>query len=386
MAPLPFVFTINDPENLFGAFPDLPAALPAVVQNLSDRFDGLGSLEVEVIPSDVILATGRATAVVGRGSVGGLVVVDTGAASEAFTGIDPNGPTPDIQIFLNPAGTGVAPERRVEALIATLEHETLHALGFSGYRNTSGPDFGQFSGPTRTVFDSLTSFGSGGDPSVVYFTGPNAEALYGGPVPLTSVGPSERLSGSNYYHVGNPSGPGDTLTGDLMYPLLSPDDLNQRPEPLDLAILADLGWLVRSTPAPAPAPTPTSIPAPKPQPIGTPSANSQPIGTPPRVTKIVNVGHSKRGVTSISIAFDQALVADSAVNPSLYGALGGVTKRMNPAFGKRLSIRGVSYDKDTQSVTITLTKPYKGAVRFAVRAGVVAVNGTSSGDSSWVVN
>ena len=65
----------------------------------------------------------------------------------------------------------------------------------------------------------MTQFGAGGNANVLYFVGPRAEAVYGGPVPLTSVGPSAFLSDENFNHVGNPQGlPGsrtNKLTGEL---------------------------------------------------------------------------------------------------------------------------------------------------------------------------
>jgi hypothetical protein len=257
LAPLPFTFTLNDPANQFASFPALSAALPAAMQNLSDLFDGRGSLEVEVSPLvQANRGSGGAAVTIAVGSDGGRTILEPGTLTEARTGVDPNGRTPDIRITLDPVAylpvvaTGA---QGVGNLTFILEHEALHALGMDGFRDVSGPDYGQFSGPWASVFDALTSFGAGGDPSVLYFTGPKAEALYGGPVPLTSLGPADE-TGENFYHVGNPGGrAGDTLLGDLMNGV---EFSNEPPSPLDLAILSDLGWHARSTPTRTPQPNP----------------------------------------------------------------------------------------------------------------------------------
>src|SRR5262249_20169375 len=121
--------------------------------------------------------------------------------------------------WFDPSGaarTAAVPPGKIDFISAAM-HETLHALGFQGYRTIDGPGCGGFAQPLRSTFDALTAFGTGGGPGVLSFVGPGAIARYGGPVPLTSVGPGHPLSTQNFYHVGNPPGrPGAGLLPDLM--------------------------------------------------------------------------------------------------------------------------------------------------------------------------
>ena len=77
----------------------------------------------------------------------------------------------------------------------------------------------------KTPFDTYITL-QGGNP---YFTGPNAEAVYGGPVPLA---PASAGKGSAYFHVDVPN--------DLMATSLSSGEV-RTVSSLDLAILKDIG-------------------------------------------------------------------------------------------------------------------------------------------------
>jgi len=97
------------------------------------------------------------------------------------------------------------------------------------------------------------------------------------------------------------------------------------------------------------------------------------------VTGIAGVVQSKKGLTSITIAFDETLNPGSAENMGFYSdVLGAVKKHRKTVYTKGVPIRGVTYDGIAQTVTITLAKPYKGAVQVMVLAGIVGTNGTSS--------
>ena len=75
---------------------------------------------------------------------------------------------------------------------------------------------------------------------------------------------------------------------------------------------------------------------------------------------------SKKGLTSITIAFDATLNPGSAVNRGFYSVLGAVKKHRKTVYTKGVPLRGVSYNGNAQTVTITLAKPYKGAVQVKV--------------------
>jgi hypothetical protein len=254
---IPFRFTLDDPQHQFDAFPALRGSLDAAGQILSRSLEGRGSLEVRVRPDNSIpRSEGGAVAVtlVGRGP--GFDVLENGPVTEARTGVDPNGAAPDIDLAFNardylpttwfdPSGaarTAAVPPGKIDFISAAM-HETLHALGFQGYRTIDGPGYGGFPQPLRSTFDALTAFGAGGDPGVLYFVGPSAVARYGGPVPLTSVGPGHPLSTQNFFHVGNPPGrPGADLLPDLMNGMVFAFGKRYGVSELDRAMLADLGW------------------------------------------------------------------------------------------------------------------------------------------------
>ncbi len=248
-------------------------------------------------------------------------------------------------------GEATGPEG-LNNMIYVLEHETLHGLGFTGYRTIVGADYGQILGTTESVYDSLTEFGAGGNPNILYFVGPRAEALYGGPVPLTTLGASD-TTGENFYHVGNPDGqPGSSLLGDLMNGLAFSD---VPPGAMDLAILSDLGWGTVST-----------LP-----PIALPS-----------VTSVAGAG-GRSGLTSVSLTFDEAVDATSVMSAGLYTVLGGVTKHHKVMYTKKIKVSDVSYDSENFTVMLRLARPFKGMLRVAVQGEIHSVN-LSEGDVDYL--
>jgi PEP-CTERM motif len=127
----------------------------------------------------------------------------------------------------NPANIDSVPVNKTDAE-SVFTHEFGHIFGFEGYRDslTGGLWFN-----AESVFDAWITLVD----NAPYFTGPSAESVYGGAVPLT-VG--------NIYHVGNPSGPGADLEvypGDLMNGNVFYRGTKYDVSPLDAAIFADLG-------------------------------------------------------------------------------------------------------------------------------------------------
>jgi hypothetical protein len=167
-------------------------------------------------------------------------VFQEGAAAELRTGIDPNGSAADGIITIgtaylvnelwfdpNPvARMAPVPVGLTDAQSAFI-HELGHVLGFSGFLN-------QVNGqpPANndiSAFDQYVTF-NGSD---LFFNGPRAVAIYGGPVPLTS---------GNYIHVGNNSPrPGSDLIPDLMNGIVFFRGTRYYISTLDVAILADTG-------------------------------------------------------------------------------------------------------------------------------------------------
>jgi hypothetical protein len=173
-------------------------------------------------------------------SIGPISVFQQGAVDAVLDGVhNPSGPY-DVAIHIgtsyltnelwfdpNPANIDSVPVNKTDAESIFL-HEFGHILGFQGYRDQStGTLWSNDEGTFDTWIISLDD--------VPYFTGFNAEDLFGGPVPLTM---------GNIYHVGNPSGPGaglEVYPGDLMNGNVFYRGTKYDISPLDAAIFADLG-------------------------------------------------------------------------------------------------------------------------------------------------
>ena len=173
-------------------------------------------------------------------SLGSWSVFQQGAVDVALDGIhNPSGPydaaihvgtsylTNELWFDPNPENTDSVPVNKTDAESVFI-HEFGHIFGFQGYRDQST---GALWSNAESTFDVLMSFLN----NAPYFTGSDAESVYGGPVPLT-VG--------NIYHVGNPSGPGADLEaypGDLMNGNVFYRGTRYIISPIDAAIFTDLG-------------------------------------------------------------------------------------------------------------------------------------------------
>ena len=107
--------------------------------------------------------------------------------------------------------------------------------------------------------------------------------------------------------------------------------------------------------------------------------------TPPQVEGVIGASQTK-GLTAITVAFDQVLESESVSNPAFYSVLGAVKKHRKTVYSKVVRIKGISFDGGNR-VTINFAKPYKGAVMLSVHRGILADDGASSiGDFSTVVD
>lgn len=175
-------------------------------------------------------------------------VYELSAAHEIRTGVDPNGATEDIQINF---GTGLTngtywfdpdPAERTAAIpankvdvLSTCSHELGHAIAFLGARSAST---GQLPGYSFLYDEHSTASGD-----YYYFTGTEAEAAYGSPVPENT----DILD-----HLGNLApAPGSDLDLDLMHGTPTRYQHRYYPTDVDAGILADLGLPVTGTPAAA---------------------------------------------------------------------------------------------------------------------------------------
>jgi streptogramin lyase len=107
---------------------------------------------------------------------------------------------------------------------------------------------------------------------------------------------------------------------------------------------------------------------------------------PPAVS-IDTVNHSGKTITSVVVSFDTAMVPSSAGTAAFYKlASGSQTRRGRFIIQKALKIKSPSFDSTSNTVTLTLARPVKGQVKVTVRGGVMALNGTSTSSSAFVVD
>lgn len=189
---------------------------------------------------------------------------DTVVQQKILTGTDSNGSTADGQIDWNfglPWGYGPSVSSGSYDFTSTAMHELLHTLGFLSMADAPGNNTGQSwtafdrylttSGGTpvidRTTFlwntaydTNLTGGGGGG----LYFSGANAVAVYGGPVPLYNPNPWE--PGSSISHLRDSAFTG--ANEKLMNATVSTGTGVRIISAVELAMLKDIGYNVSGTP------------------------------------------------------------------------------------------------------------------------------------------
>jgi Astacin (Peptidase family M12A) len=102
----------------------------------------------------------------------------------------------------------------------------------------------------------------------------------------------------------------------------------------------------------------------------------------PEILGVVAVGHSRKKVSSVTIAFNEAMVSGSVSNSALYSVLGAVTKRKKTVYSRKIKIGSVGYNGAADTVLIKLAAPFQGLILVSVSGLVEAVDGASS-DSSF---
>ena len=249
---------LSDPSNVGGsADATLVYDIQQALSVWSQYIIGMGTLVVALNIQNTTQGreSGGPTSSAQVGTNGGLTVWESSAEYELTTGNHVSGTTSDITISIDPgyfqyldlaAGLTYAsqvPSNLYNPIVVFL-HELMHGFGMTGYYDQTGT----LAGAYESNFDRLISkTGSG-----VFFTGANAVAAYGGAVPLTS----NSSSGENYYHFGNqqsdrsrtPATVQDPLTDDLMNGIVFFYDYQYPISNLDLAVLKDLGYSIRTVP------------------------------------------------------------------------------------------------------------------------------------------
>lgn len=214
-------------------------------------------LTVSIGFASIATASGRSTTTGFVGSTAdGSTLWSQGAAYELRTGIDPNGAAPDIELLIGIDGylqnelwfdadplsrSAAVPAHQTDAM-TVLMHEFGHALGFNGWLDAAS---GAAAGRTLSTFDALVQPMATPLGTALFFTGAQAMAVYGGPVPLTL---------GNYAHLGNDiAGLGLDLVPDLMNGVVFYRGVRGDISALDLAMLADTGLNMTVTAVPEPA-------------------------------------------------------------------------------------------------------------------------------------
>ncbi len=194
---------------------------------------------------------------------------DTVVQHKILTGIDTNGSAADGTIdwnFGQPWAFGNSVSYSQYDFTSTAMHELLHAFGFLSNVDEPGWDA---TNQTWTTFDSFMVTDNGttvisnsdyswnpiyntnltGGNGGLYFGGPTAIAVYGGPVPLYTPNPWE--PGSSVSHLDDNTFYGHNTQ--LMNAISDRGPGVRVVSPIELAILQDIGYTVNSSPVSATA-------------------------------------------------------------------------------------------------------------------------------------
>lgn len=245
-----------DPLGLGAAWrPQIGSHLGAAFNAWTSRVDGIGAIEIEVRITDIQPYASGASATSGYfGENANGSLWQQGMAHEMRTGEDPNGGGADVIISINPnylanelwfdpdPAARVAPvaANRTDAMSVFI-HELGHALAFNGWADHVS---GQPPAGYGSTWDRYLSSVGGN----IYFNGPQAMAVYGGPVPVTT---------GNNFHLGNAPGsgrPGADLAGDLFNGWVFYHGTRYGISALDLAVVADTGLELRQAVVSVPEP------------------------------------------------------------------------------------------------------------------------------------
>lgn len=246
-ARITFAVTFDDPEGAYAAYyDDLEAQITAAGEDWVRHLVAPRDVSIEVLVhfADIYTAHGGSLRSVFRVRDGGADVYEQGVAAEVRTGIDANGEEPDASITVGIGNlidgrwwfdpdpylrTTPVPEDRIDAY-STFLHELGHVLAYNGWRRYAD---GELPGGYASTFDTFIE----SDGENQYFAGPEAMAVYGGPVPLTF---------GNIFHVANRAPrPGSDLLDELMNGVADRRGWRRYISALDLAVLTDVGLPVR---------------------------------------------------------------------------------------------------------------------------------------------
>ena len=243
--PITWSVTFDDPSGTFQAYDDeIRSTFLAAAAEWSTHLVTTAPRTIDVgvrFITSVPRSSGHSVTSAFVSTVNGVNIFEQGLVDKLETGQEPNGTAPDMYLDFNPtylqnelwfdpapaSRTMPVPGDKTDAY-SVIIHELTHAIVFNGWRDGQT---GALPGtpPYESTFDRNETF----DGANLFFTGPLAESLYGGPVSITY---------GNNWHVGNnPPRPGSNLLRDLMNGVVYYRGARYDLSALDLAMAADSG-------------------------------------------------------------------------------------------------------------------------------------------------
>lgn len=250
-AAVSFNVTYNDPGSIYSSYyENLTKTITAAGLDLTSNFLMTGSplLNINVNFASIPTVSGASSTTHFVAYDNSVAVFEQGAAyrieggsalpgaSDVVFNIGVNGYLQNELFFDSDpfSRSALIPSNQTDAF-SVFEHEFSHAFAFNGFRNGQS---GNLPGAYESTFDRLVIESTISGYQTLYFTGVNAEKVYGAAVPLTF---------GDYGHVGN-SAPrdGNDLLGDLMNGIVLYRGTKYEVSALDRAIFSDVGLPVIS--------------------------------------------------------------------------------------------------------------------------------------------
>jgi hypothetical protein len=239
-----YTVSFDDPDGTYSAYySEIETDVLGAGAAWSKYLIGNTTISLQIDFDDEPTASGASSTTQFVGTNGDFNVFAQGAGYKVATGEDPgvdvdgviNIGTSYLQndLWFDPdpySRTAPVPDNMNDA-VSVFIHELGHIFAFNGWRDG---ETGELPGNYESPFDEdvVTEDTAGGTTS--FFTGANAETVYGGPVPMTF---------GDYPHFGNePPRPGsDLINNELMNGVVFFFGQRYYISPLDLAVLEDVG-------------------------------------------------------------------------------------------------------------------------------------------------